>query len=80
MAYKLEYLQAVYDMARTEGWMLLREHIEREIRVAAESLVSIDMERPIRAAALQGEIRGLRRVLSHVDFVIDQITKREDEM
>lgn len=66
---------ALYDMTRTEGWEFLRAWLLQQINAKTKALVIADMERPIAAASLQGEIRGLQSVLLHVDFAVSQYQK-----
>lgn len=74
-----EEATAIFEMARTQGWEFMRDWLEKQIEVKTKALVEIDMTHNVAAASLQGEIRGLRMVLSHVDFAIKQHHKREDE-
>lgn len=55
------------DMLHTEGYSNLERHIRENITSRVEQITSEPFESIAEVTALQGEIRGLKAVLSYVD-------------
>lgn len=61
------------DILRTEGYENIERHVRENISSRVEQITSTEFESIAEVTALQGEIRGLKAVLSYVDACRRQV-------
>lgn len=72
MRYSVEQLDALHELAGSAGWELLWNYAEGLIKSNINSLLTVDATDTAKIAALQAEIRGLRRVFDHVKTALKE--------
>ncbi len=73
MRYNTDELNALREMMFTEGWELIGMFADSLIDTHVKNLLNVDANDTAQIAALQGEIRGLKRVFDHVRYAVKKL-------